>query len=149
MFNEKSSHNGRKKIENVKSTLMPNLESVEIGTEKALDMLNDAIGDTLDSTMEQDNYDCIDIGTTEHPDFQFKDPSDIHDEQHLSSNFRSIDLYDDDTLLNMTRTLDGDQRSVLELGINFAKSIIKSKKLKNASFSQELVVVQGGAGSAP
>ena len=62
-FNEKSVHNDRKKIDNVKSILMPNLESVEIGTERAIEMLNADVGDALDPVLEQDNYDCVDIGS--------------------------------------------------------------------------------------
>ena len=47
----------------------------------------------------------------------------------------------------MSRNLDDDQRIVLEIGVSFAKNVIKSRKAKKALATQELLVVQGGAGS--
>ena len=91
--------------------------------------------------------DCAEIGSTEHPDFIFKDPSDISDDRPTGSPFKHIDLYDDDTLLSMSRNLDEDQRMFLEIGVSLAKNVVKSKKSKQKSYSQELLVVQGGAGS--
>ena len=40
--------------------------------------------------------------------------------------FKAIDLFDENTLDKMTRALDEDQRVVLEIGVNFAKSLVKS-----------------------
>ena len=147
IFNEKSKHNEVRKIQNVKSFLMPHLESVELGTERALEIVNSDVGDALDPTLEQDNFDCTEIGPADHPDFIFKDPTDVRDDQLSRSAFKQIDLYDDDTLLSMCRSLDDDQKIVLKIGVNYAKNIVKSKKAKTSFATQELVVVQGGAGS--
>ena len=85
---------------------MPYLESVEFGMERAAEMVEDVNAeDTLDPTLAQENYDCNDIGTTDHPSFTFKDPSDMHDEPQSRSIFKSLGLYDDDTMLNMSRSL--------------------------------------------
>ena len=128
IFNEKSQHNDIRKIQNVKSILLPHLESVELGTERALEIISSNVGDTLDPMLEQDNYDCSQIGPVDHPDFIFKDPTDIRDNEPSRPHFKPLDLYDDDTLLSKARNLDDDQRMVLEIGVNYAKNIIKSKK---------------------
>ena len=147
LFHEKSQYNDKRKIQNVKAILMPHLESVELGTERAEEIVNLAVGDTLDPNLEQDNNDCAVIGTTDHPDFVFKDQLDIRDDKLSSSPFKPIELYDEGTLLSMARNLDEDQRMVLEIGVNLAKNIVKSKKARKMFMSQELLVVQGGAGS--
>ena len=47
----------------------------------------------------------------------------------------------------MSRCLDEVQRLVLEVGVSLATSIVKSTTRNKISSAQELVVVQGGAGS--
>ena len=105
------------------------------------------IGDTIDPELEQDNDDCEDIGVTEHPDFQFKDPSDLDVTKEEVKKYKAIDLNDDNTLDIMTKNLDEDQRVVLEIGVDFAKSLIKSMKAKKTPKSPPLLIVQGGAGT--
>ena len=88
-----------------------------------MEIVSSDAGNTLDPMLEQDNYDCTEIGPTDHPDFMFKDPYDIKDEQPSRSHFKPVELYDDDTLLSMCRSLDDDQKIVLEIGVNYAKKI--------------------------
>ena len=51
------------------------------------------------------------------------------------------------TMDSMTRSLDEDQRIVLEIGVDFARSVIKAKQAQDAIVTPELLVVQGGAGT--
>ena len=147
LFNKRSSHNDDLKIQNVKSVLLQYLEPVEKGLERAEELMDSNIGDTIDPELEQDNDDCEDIGVTEHPDFQFKDPSDLDVTKEEVKKYKAIDLNDDNTLDIMTKNLDEDQRVVLEIGVDFAKSLIKSMKAKKTPKSPPLLIVQGGAGT--
>ena len=61
--------------------------------------------------------------------------------------YKSIELYDDPTVDSMSRSLDEDQRVVLEIGVAFAKSVIKAKKCQEIVVIPSLLIVQGGAGS--
>ena len=70
---------------------------------------------------------CEEIGAIDHPDFVFKDPTEFY-EKDESRRYKSIELFDEDTLDAMTRELDNDQRLVLDIGVNFARSIIKARK---------------------
>ena len=85
IFNERSSHNGIRKIDNVKCILMKYLESVECGTERAWDVVESSIGNVLDSALEQENEDCFQIGGEDDPNFMFKDPADVRDDHQLST----------------------------------------------------------------
>ena len=64
-------------IKNVKSVLMEHLESAEEGTERAQELMNSNIGDTLDPALAQENEDLAGMGFEEDPDFVFKDPPDF------------------------------------------------------------------------
>jgi hypothetical protein len=147
LFNQKSEHNNCLKIENVKSLLMKHLEAVEEGTERAQDTMNEATRDIMDPALAQENEDCENEGVADHPDFVFKDPSDLQVTGHAKRLFKAIELYDETSLESMTNRLDEDQRIVLEIGVNFARSIVKARHSQNVKIVPELLVVQGGAGT--
>ena len=126
---EKSSFNNVRKIDNVKALLMNHLENVEAMTEKAEDLLDSNIGDTLDSALEQDNDECSEMNLLVHSDFAFKDPTDIQNAEENKRRFKSIELVNDDTLEEMCNRLDEDQRVVFDIGVDYAKSIVKAKKI--------------------
>ena len=147
LYEQKSEYNNLMKIENVKEVLMPYLQSVQEGTEKAQEMLKSNIGDTMDPEHEQDNEDCEDIGFTDHPDFLFKDPDELDTSEVEQRRYRMIELSDDQTIDDMTSKLDEDQRIVLETGVDFAKSIVKAKKAKELQINPPLLIIQGGAGA--
>ena len=146
LFNQRSLHNDQLKIQNVKSVLMPHLEYVEEGVARAEEMVESNVGATLDPELEQDNDDCEDIGVTEHQDFIFKDPTDLNITAVEVRRYKPIDLCEGDVLDSMTRNIDEDQREVLEIGVHYAKSIVKAKKSKEKIFPP-LLIVQGGAGT--
>ena len=82
--------------------------------------------DILDSALEQDNYECEAVGTTEHPEFAFKDPDDVNSEDNAKRRYKSIVLADDISLDQMSSQLDKDQRKVFDICIDYAISIKKS-----------------------
>ena len=71
LYDEKSNHNGVSKIENVKSSLMKYLERVEVEKEKAEDLVSSDIGNVLDSALEQDNEDCLEMNHVDHPGLNY------------------------------------------------------------------------------
>ena len=126
---------------------MKHLDSMEVGTEKAHDLINSEIGDELDSTFAQDQDDCEHEGFIDHPDFAHIDPLQMDQVNPQKQAFRLVDLYDMEIVDALTRSLDEDQREVLDIGVSFAKSVVRSKCSKLPRPLPELIVVQGGAGS--
>ena len=61
--------------------------------------------------------------------------------------YRKIEIPDDDTLKANTRLLDCYQRQVINIGLQYAKDIIKARKEGNAYPSAPLIMVHGGAGA--
>ena len=147
LFDKKSSHNNEKKIENVKSILMKHLDSVVEGTERAKDTMNSEVEDMIDPAFAQDQDDCEMEGFIEYSEFSHKDPSNLEVCTEPKQSFRSIELYDMSTLDNLIKNLDDDQRIVLDLGVQFAKTVVKNKYASGLTAHPELIVVQGGAGT--
>ena len=112
-------------------------------------MIDSNVGDLLDPAKEQDNDECEEVGGSEHSDFAFKNPDDLADKDALNTDYtyKKIELYNTDDLERMTRTLDEDQRIVLDKAVDFALSIKKFKNNKSVSVKPPLLIVQGGAGS--
>ena len=150
LYEEKSLFNGEKKISNVKKILMPNLEVVEEATEKAYEMIESNAGTVLDPENEQDNADCAEVGVEDHPDFAFKSIADYNNEcmeSNTTKSFKKIELYDDEYVERLTRGLDKEQRTVLDIGVDYAKNVAKARSGSKRTFHAPLLIVQGGAGS--
>ena len=147
LYDQVSAHNNMPKVYNVRSILMKNLESVEQGTERARDTMNSEIEDILDPNFAQEQTECELEGFTEDYDYLHKDPSELESTSERKQGFRSIELHDSDTLESLTSTLDANQRIVLDVAVNFARSAVKAKESKASMPSPELNVVQGGAGT--
>ena len=58
-----------------------------------------------------------------------------------------MELYVDKSIDSMTQELDEDQRIVLEIGVDYAKNIVKKGRKKEFCFKQPLLIIQGGAGT--
>ena len=109
--------------------VMPYLEVVEEGTERAEELIESNAGQDLDPTNEQDNADCQEEGEQDHPDFFYKDPSEFMENSDVNKKetvYSKIELKDDKQLDEMTLTLDEEQRRVLEIGVNYAKNLVLS-----------------------
>ena len=113
----------KRKVDIVKSQVMEHLEGVEEARyyveqiKKEIDLTE--TGNKLDPTLEQDNADCDEEDTTEHPDFLHIDPGQLTTEgnETQTSIFRRIEIPSDDKLKESTRSLDSYQSGALNIGI--------------------------------
>ena len=150
LYDEVSSHNAIRKVTNVKRILMEFLESVEEGTEKAKNVLDSTAGVILDNADEQDKAECEAEDLEEHDDFLVKNPDDLDVCQLLPDSgnlYKKIELYSEEKIDHLVRKLDSEQRAVVDIGVNFAKNLVKAKKGYMQRPEAPLVVVQGGAGT--
>ena len=78
-----------------------------------------------------------------------KDPEgiDVNETQKKDIAYKKIELYSDDEIEKITLNLDEQQRIVLDIAVDYAKSVVKSRKYFQWYNKPPLVIVQGGAGS--
>ena len=88
----------------------------------------------------------MEMNLVDHPDFVFKDPSEVSDLDENKTRYKSIQIDDDITLAEMREKLDKDQLVVFETCVNFAMSIKKAKGSTGYSSKPPLPVIQGGTG---
>jgi chromosomal replication initiation ATPase DnaA len=126
------------RIQYIKSKVMEHLHDVEVAVD-------------LDAAAEQSNAECQEEGQELHPDYLYLDTDNIDDlEENAGQNqniYRTIDLPDIKTLKEKTRQLDPYQRNVIDIGVKFAKDIIKAQREFNPYPDPPLVMVHGGAGA--
>ena len=111
---------------------------------------NQETGQDLDPQGEQEIDDCEYEGIIDHPDFPYLDLEALEEEVKKKSNeksFKAFELDNMETLMEKTRNLDYYQRKVLEIGIRYARNIVKSIKSKNPMPEAPKFMVHGGAGS--
>ena len=138
-------HEGKRNADIVKSQVMEHLEGVEEAryyveqVKKELDLTE--IAQTLDPTLEQQNADCDDEETVEHPDFTHIDPGEVIKEQEKAEavKYRKVDIPSDDILKEKTRSLDSWQREVINIGIKVCKGYCQRKKKHKLSPKTTLV----------
>ena len=156
-YEERDPETGKRKVDLVKQQVMPHLESVEearFNLEQAqLNTDMEKMGILLDPTLEQDNADCILEGVQDHPDYFALDPEDleVHEEVSNETNrntYRSFEIADEETLKRRSRSLDPDQRSILDIAIKYAKDIVKARdKEGNPPPQPPTIIGHGGAGA--
>ena len=61
--------------------------------------------------------------------------------------YRRIELYSDDDIDKLTRSLDDEHRIALDIVVDFTVSVVKSRKTHSQFKDIPLIIVQGGAGS--
>ena len=66
-------------VTKIKKQVMPYLDGVIEAREKAEEFIS-SIGDELDSNKEKENDEADNLGQTDHPELNFKDPGEITDE---------------------------------------------------------------------
>ena len=138
-------------IRNVKMQVMEHLESNEearLFVDEA--MKNQEVANILDPEGEQEIIDCELEGQILHPDFDHLNPEDLSFEptvKALEKRFKAIEVEERTILLQKTRNLDFYQRKVVEKGIQYARSLVKSIKNKNVCPKPIFTIVLGGAGS--
>ena len=106
---------------------MPFLESVEEARQRVLESSSNDMGNILDPEGEQDNADAEDIGLEEHPDYDMLNPNGVIGSESTTVNkaYRQIIQENLDKLIERTRELDEDQRTVLDIFLKYAKDIKK------------------------
>ena len=139
-------------LRTVKSLLLPHMEGVLQASERVEDLLESTAGVYLDAANEQDTEDCEEEGVSDHPDYLLKDPSPFlgtHESNKSDKLYNRIELYDDDMIQSLTLRLDNEQRRVLDIAVDYAHALKKSKcaKVKEALPPAPLLIVQGGAGA--
>jgi hypothetical protein len=143
----------KRKVDIVKSQVMEHLEGVEEAryyveqAKKELDLTE--ISKTLDPALEQDNDDCNEEELVEHPDLIHADPDQLmsREEGCATSIYRKIEIPNDTELKENTRSLDSYQREVINIGVKYARGIVKARKEGNAAPTAPLLMVHGGAGA--
>ena len=143
------------RIKKIKRKVMEHLESVEEARHyveevtKKLDLQN--IGSVLDAATEQANAECQEEVEELHPDYAHLDivnaPQLDECEQRIQNIYRRIEIPDIKELKKMTQQLDPYQRTVIDIGVKFAKDIIKSQKEGNPLPKIPNLMVHGGAGA--
>ena len=146
-------YEGKRKTDLVKSQVMEHLEGVEEAryyveqVRKELDLTK--VAEKLDPALEQDNADCDDEAEAEHPEYSHIDPGQIVSEQAKPEavKYRRVEIPSDSTLRERTRSLDSWQREVVNIGIRYAKDIVKGRAKSNSPPKPPLYMIHGGAGA--
>ena len=90
------------------------------------------IGISLDAAAEQSNAECQEEQAELHPDYVHLDTENVDELEEPVKKFqniyRRIDLPNIHHLKQKTRQLDQYQRSVIDIGVKYAKDIIKGQR---------------------
>ena len=143
------------RIRKIKSKVMEHLENVEEARHyvdevtKKLDWTQ--IGVDLNAAAEQENAECKEELGELHPDYVHLVTDNVEviedDINRLQNIYRRINLPNVNTLKYKTRQLDQFQRNVVDIGVKYAKDIIKSQREENPYPEPPYVMVHGGAGA--
>ena len=137
-------------IKCVKSQVMEHLQDVQEARYFVAEaQKNDDTGAVLDPEGEQDIDDCEYEGLIDHPDYPDLDIDAMEAEvkRKLEKKHKPIELDELGSLQSRTRNLDFYQRKVIEMGIKFARGVVKSLKSGNPAPDALKLMVHGGAGS--
>ena len=145
----------QERIKKIKSKVMEHLHDVEEAryyveeANKKLDLSEIEV--TLNAAGEQENAECQEEIEELHPDYVHLDTENIEIKEEsdglIQNIYRKIDLPDMKTLKEKTRRLDPFQRSVIDIGLQFAKDILKSERKANSLPVPPYLMVHGGAGA--
>ena len=146
-------HENSSSIRYVKSRVMEHLEQVEESSEVAQGQINEEIANQLDAEGNQDN-DNLNAEDVEEPiSFIALDSEGLtSDENSLKDKssegfYKLIEIQDIPALKARTDALDKDQKSVIEIGLSYAKDLVKFRAGKSCPPVPPLLAIQGGAGS--
>ena len=149
-------HKHQDHIKKVKSQVMPYLEDVEeeryfVAEARKNEQINTGqIGDELAPGKEQDNMDTLHEDFEESGAFPHLDPSLLElqaEEHHKVTEYGRIIVPDKQELSARTRSLDKDQRRVLDINLTFCRDIVKARKGKRSIPSPPHLMVHGAAGT--
>ena len=145
-------HGRKRKVDIVKCQVMEHLEGVEEvryylqQVQKEIDLTD--VGIQLDATVEQNNADFEEEIMSEHPDYQHIDPDQLENESPTPSTiYAKIEIPSDKDLRKATRQLDKHQREVINIGVKYARDIVKARKEGHNYPKAPLLLVHGAAGA--
>ena len=69
------------------------------------------------------------------------------EDEGVASIYRKIEIPNDAVLKENTRSLDKYQREVINIGVKYAKGLVKARKEGNTTPPAPLLMVHGGAGA--
>ena len=149
-------HDGTRKVDLVKKQVMEFLEDVQearfyveqLKRDNEIELKETAM--MLDPIGEQDNDECEEEGVEEDGQFECLNPDDLLENESsvtCQSIYRKIELLDKKELREKTRTLDENQKEVLNIVVKYAKDIVKSRETGNSPPEAKLLMVHGGAGA--
>ena len=154
-FIEKLYNKNHERIKKIKSKVMEHLHDVEEArhyveeANKKLDLTN--IATNLDAATEQSNAECQEELQELHPDYLHLDTDNVDEIEenvrHIQNIYRKIDLPDIKVLRSKTRQLDPFQRNVIDIGVKYAKDIVKARREGNPTPDPPYLMVHGGAGA--
>ena len=107
------------------------------------------IGNILDAEKEQDILDCEEEGNEADPMYEHLDLGN-HNEQEFSPSTKwckTIELKEEENLIKEAQNLDQFQRKTLDIGLKYARGIVKARHQGNGLPEAPNVIVVGGAGS--
>ena len=146
------------KIDRVRAKVMPFMVSVQKARSEYDENKEneepdlEGVAAILDPENEQEIMDAEDEEEEEHPEYLHIDPDQIEEEPKGEKSkekriFRSIEIPSIEVRLEEARQLDKMQRHVLEVGLQYAKGIVKARKGKSKDPPPPRMIVHGGAGS--
>ena len=141
-------------IKAVKKQVMEWLEDVEEGRYYVEECLKnqvetEEIGTILDAQKEQEQVDCEEEGNETDPLYEHLDLGN-HNEHDFSPTTKwckTIELKTEEQLMMETQNLDRFQRMTLDVGLKYARGIVKARNPRNCLPEAPNVIVLGGAGS--
>ena len=131
----------------MKTKIMPHIESVDEGREKALHIIEDCTGAILDPAFEQNNREDAETGITEDPEFLALHDENLYKPPKRKYSYPKIELPPQLTdLCTTTRCLDREQQWVLQEGINYCVRLVTARESNDNPPEAPRVIVHGGAG---
>ena len=145
-------------IAEVKSTIMPRIEDVEeerYYVEEARKQerieTEERIGNSLAPGKEQDNQDALQEEPQHDTDFIHLDPSLVEEVQDKETfqvtSYGRITVPNKNVLCERTRSLDKDQRRVIDIVANYLKDIVKARKHDGTRPKPPHLMIHGAAGT--
>ena len=141
-------------IKAVKNQIMEWLEDVDEARYHVEETLKfetkvEEVSNILDAQKKQDDMECEEEGVEADPLYEHLDLGDHNELETPPSRdwYKTIELKDNDQLSKETQNLDKFQRKTLDIGLKYAREVVKARNHKNEIPDAPHVIVLGGAGS--
>ena len=146
-----------KHIEKVKGSVMPFLKDVTQARKWAADMnrenMIENIAMEMDAALEQEELEDKEEGLSEHPELAHLNQDqyeidEVEDEMSKrSAIYGKIEIPDEKEMKEKTRTLDENQRKVVDIVVKYCRSVVKARQPGNSLPEPDHMMVHGAAGT--